>query len=46
MGFEGDGVNDVPPVYSNVGIAWDYYDMSNIPWSHLHVAADCQCTVT
>jgi hypothetical protein len=44
MGFQGDGTNDVPAVYSNAGFAWDYYDMKNIPWSHLHVADNCQCT--
>jgi hypothetical protein len=43
MGFEGDGSNDVPSVYSTVGFGWDYYDMKSVPWSHLHVAADCQC---
>jgi hypothetical protein len=46
IGFQGDGATDIPPVYSNAGLAWDYYDMSSVPWSHLHVAADCQCRVT
>jgi len=46
MGFEGDGNNDIPSAYSNAGFGWDYYDMSNIPWSHLHVAAGCQCRET
>jgi hypothetical protein len=46
MGFEGDGNNDIPSVYSNVGFGGDYYDMKSIPWSHLHVAADCQCKKT
>jgi chitodextrinase len=44
--MEGDGVNDVPSAYANAGVGWDYYNMSSIPWSHLHVAADCQCTAT
>jgi hypothetical protein len=44
MGFEGDGVDDVPSVYGDAGFTWDYYDLRQIPWSHLHVAADCQCT--
>jgi len=26
-------------VYSNAGFAWDYYDMTNIPWSQLTVLA-------
>jgi len=46
MGFEGDGNNDIPSAYSNAGFGWDYYDMSSIPWSHLHVAAGCQCRET
>ena len=46
MGFEGDGNKDVPSVYSNAGFTSDYYNMSNIPWSHLHVAAGCQCRET
>lgn len=46
MGFEGDGKNDVPAVYSNAGFGSDYYNMKSIPWSHLHVAADCQCKKT
>ena len=33
-----------PDPYPGVGFARDYYDMSNIPWSELKVAADCQCT--
>lgn len=46
MGFEGDGLKDVPAVYSNAGFTADYFNMSGIPWSHLHVAADCQCQKT
>jgi hypothetical protein len=46
MGFEGDGLNDVPTVYSNAGFGWDYYNMNDIPWSHLHMASDCQCVKT
>lgn len=46
LGFEGDGMNDVPAVYSQAGFGWDYYDMKNIPWSHLEVATNCACTPT
>lgn len=46
MGFEGDGVNDVPSAYSKAGFGWDYYDMKKIPWSHLHLASNCQCKRT
>ncbi|MGN6373402.1 MAG: hypothetical protein ACTHM1_10520, partial [Solirubrobacteraceae bacterium] len=46
MGFEGDGNKDVPAVYANAGFTADYFNMANIPWSHLHVAVDCQCQKT
>jgi len=33
-----------PDPYPGVGLGWDYYDMTRIPWSQLKVAPDCQCT--
>ena len=35
-----------PDPYPGVGLVGDYYDMVNIPWSHLKVAADCRCSTS
>ncbi|MUL49489.1 fibronectin type III domain-containing protein [Mycobacterium sp. CBMA293] len=42
LAFEGDPSligqsGQVPAVYSNAGLSWDYYDMNSIPWSSLRV---------
>jgi hypothetical protein len=43
MGFEGDSSGQPggsgPSPYAAGGLEWDYYDMSSIPWQHLHVVA-------
>jgi hypothetical protein len=36
----------VPSAYRQAGLGWDYYDLNRIPWSHLHLASNCQCTHT
>jgi len=35
------GTNNSDPgaVHQNPGLGWDYYDMTNIPWSQLRVIA-------
>ncbi|WP_370064493.1 hypothetical protein [Mycobacterium sp. MAA66] len=42
LAFEGDPSligqsGQVPMAYSNAGLSWDYYDMTDIPWSSLRV---------
>ncbi|MCH9734650.1 MAG: hypothetical protein K0U78_08875 [Actinomycetia bacterium] len=44
MGFGFELVDDATPnspgaVWADAGLAWDYYDMNNIPWSQLRVIA-------
>ena len=46
IGLEGSGGSTIAQPYINAGFTADYYNMTNIPWSHLHVAADCQCQQT
>ena len=35
-----------PDPYPGAGLVGDYYDMVNIPWSRLKVAADCRCSTS
>jgi hypothetical protein len=41
---EGQPGGSGPDPYPGVGLVGDYYDMVNIPWSRLKVAADCRCS--